>query len=101
MRNRRSEPRFFADQPVTVTLIDALNTPTCHGTIVDYSASGVALHIPICPDIGWRVAIRWPKGTILAEVRNCHQSSPSSYRVGLKIREITALAEVEGETGAA
>ena len=100
MKNRRSDARFFADQPVDVTPLDAAD-PRCSGSIVDFSASGIALHVPICLAVGSRVEVKWPLGTIVAEVRNCRQLTPSKYRVGLKSREITSLAEIEGQTGAA
>jgi hypothetical protein len=100
MTNRRSEPRFCSNQPVNVTALDAPD-PMCSGTIVDFSASGIALHVPICLAVGCRVELTWPLGTIVAEVRNCRQLTPSTYRVGLKIREVSSRVEVAGQAGAA
>lgn len=100
MKNRRSEPRFFSDQPVSVRILDAVD-PMCNGTIVDFSASGIGLLAPAGLPTGCTVVVEWPLGTILAEVRNCRELRPSEYRVGLKIRDISSRLELEGQSGAA
>jgi hypothetical protein len=101
MNNRRSEPRFIADQPVSVRLLDSQSASTCGGMIVDFSASGIAIHIPVPVEIGCRMEIKWPRGMVIAEVRNCRRDAPDKYRIGLKIREIVAIAEFDGHTSAA
>lgn len=84
-RNRRSEPRFPTNQTAVVTLLDSPLQETIHGRIIDYSASGIALLLPVSLAEGSRLEIRWPLGRVLAEVRNCRRTTGRKYRVGLKL----------------
>ncbi len=101
MTNRRSEPRFAADQPAKVTYLDDPKAEIVNGTIVDFSASGMAILVPVDAKPSSRLRIEWPRGTVLAEVRNCRRMRPGVYRVGLAVQEIIARAEIQGQTGAA
>src|ERR1700757_2491219 len=101
MNNRRSEPRFFADQSVTVTAIDATHEQSGAGTIVDYSASGIGLELEFSLSTGCRVRIQWPRGQVLGEVRYCYQKTPGSFRAGVKITEVVALGAINEQSGAA
>jgi hypothetical protein len=101
MRNRRSEPRFFADQAVTVSVLDSNKGESGPGTIVDFSASGIGIHAPFQLAAGCKVEIKWPRGVVLAEVRYCRPMRPGKFRVGLKIAEVVALAGISGQSGAA
>jgi|ERR1700680_1589380 hypothetical protein len=101
MRDRRSEPRFPVDQPVVVTILDSGGREPFEGTVVDLSRSGLGVRVPYSIDLDRRVEIRWSRGTVIAEVRNCLRMSPHNYRVGLKTSEVLALAEITGRIGAA
>jgi hypothetical protein len=101
MHNRRSEPRFPADQPVTVTAMDAAHEQSGAGTIVDYSASGIGLEVEFSLTTGCRVKIQWPRGQVLGEVRYCRQKAPGSFRAGVKITEVVELGVINEQSGAA
>jgi hypothetical protein len=101
MNNRRSEPRFFADQPVTVTALDAAFEQSGAGTIVDYSASGIGMQVEFSLSTGCRVKIQWPRGQVLGEVRYCHKKARGSFRAGVKITEVVALGAINEQSGAA
>ena len=101
MRDRRSEPRFPVDQPVVVTILDSGDRGSFEGTVVDLSRSGLGVRVPYSIDLDRRVEIRWSRGTVIAEVRNCLRMSSHNYRVGLKTSEVVALAEIAGRIGAA
>lgn len=101
MHNRRSEPRFFADQPVTVTAIDAAHEQSGAGTIVDFSASGIGLEVEFSLCTGCRVKIQWPRGQVLGEVRYCREKPRGNFRAGVKITEVVELGEISEQSGAA
>ena len=101
MRDRRSEPRFPVDQPVVVTILDSGDREPFEGTVVDLSASGLGVRVPYPTDPGRRIEIRWSRGTVIAEVRNCHRIRPHNYRVGLKTSQAMELSEMEAEIGVA
>ena len=101
MRDRRSEPRFPVDQPVVVTVLDSGERESFEGTVVDLSRSGLGVHVPWPIDLGCRIEIRWSRGTVIAEVRNCHRIRPYNYRVGLKTSQAMELSEMEAQIGVA
>ena len=92
-RNRRIEPRFSTNQTAMVTLSDSPLHETIQGTIIDYSASGIALLLPVSLVEGKRLEIRWPLGRVLAEVRNCRRIASQKYRLGLKLRRLDHRAD--------
>jgi len=101
VRNRRSEPRFSANQAVSVSRPDEPHSLPVNGEIIDYSNSGLAIIIPVEATPASRLLIEWPLGSVLAEVRNCRRLRPGAYRVGLALREIIARAEIQGDTSVA
>ena len=101
VRNRRSEPRFSANQAVSVSRPDEPHSLPVNGEIIDYSNSGLAIIIPVEATPASRLLIEWPLGSVLAEVRNCRRLRPGAYRVGLALREIIARAEIHGDTNVA
>ncbi len=101
MSNRRSEPRFSADQPVLVTIVDPAGGQTGAGRIVDFSASGIGFEVDFCLLPGNRVKVQWPRGVVVGEVRYCAQKSAKNFRAGLKITEVLAIAEISEHSGAA
>ena len=101
MHNRRSEPRFPADQPVTVTAMDAAHEQSGAGTIIEFSASGIGLEVEFSLTTGCRVKIQWPRGQVLGEVRYHHEKPRGNYRAGVKITEVVELGEITEQSGAA
>jgi len=101
MSNRRSEPRFPADQPVTVTAIGETAEQSGAGTIIDFSASGIGLEVEFSLSAGAKVRIQWPRGQVLGEVRYCLQKAPTNFRAGVKITEVVALGRITEQSGAA
>jgi len=101
MNNRRSEPRFSADQPVSVTLADSPDGPWGIGRIVDFSASGIGLEVDFALSPGNKIRIQWQRGLVIGEVRYCHRKTPSNFRAGVKITEVVALGEISEHSGAA
>jgi len=101
MNNRRSEPRFAADQPVSVTLADSSDGPWGIGRIVDFSASGIGLEVDFAVSPGCKVKIQWQRGLVLGEVRYCQKKASSNFRAGIKITEVVALGEISEQSGAA
>lgn len=101
VNNRRSEPRYPANQQATITPLDEPNVPGMNGKIIDFSASGMAIIAPVELPCGSRLQVEWPSGTVIAAVRNCRCLRPGTYRVGLAINEVTARTDMEGQIGAA
>jgi len=101
MTNRRSEPRFSADQPVSVTLADSADGPWGIGRIVDFSASGIGLEVDFALSPGCKIKIQWQRGLVLGEVRYCHRKASANFRAGIKITEVVALGEISEHSGAA
>ena len=101
MNNRRSEPRFSADQPVSVTLADSSDGPWGLGRIVDFSASGIGLEVDFALTTGCRIKIQWQRGLVLGEVRYCQRKAATNFRAGVKITEVVALGEISEHSGAA
>src|ERR1700682_956806 len=99
MNNRRSEPRFFADQPVTVTAIAPTAEQSGAGRIVDFSASGIGLEVEFSLSTGSKVRIQWPRGQVLGEVRYCREKVPGNFRAGVKITEVVELGEISEQSG--
>ena len=94
MSNRRSEPRFPADQPVTVQVTDSSDTLQSNGIITGFSLSGITLrtYSPITRDSD--VKIIWPRGVVSGTVRYCRKQGPKVFRVGVKITEVIELGEI-------
>jgi PilZ domain len=101
MSNRRSEPRFPADQPVLISEVDTAGGYAGAGRIVDFSASGIGFEVDFSLTAGCHVKIEWPRGIVLGEVRYCLRKSEDYYRAGLKITEVVAIAGITEQTGAA
>ena len=101
MTNRRSEPRFLAEQPVTVGSLDEPSAQIVNGTIIDFSASGMGVILPFAPTCGSRLRIEWSRGAVTAEVRNCRRLRPGVYRIGLAIRELIERTGIDGQVGVA
>jgi hypothetical protein len=101
MRNRRTEPRFFADQPVTVSVLGAAEAVSGAGRIVDFSASGIGIELEFDVPSGSRLKLQWPRGSVIAEVCYCRQKAPGNFRAGLKITEVVAIANIAEQSGVA
>ena len=92
MSTRRSEPRFPADQPVTVQVTDSNDLLQSNGIITGFSMSGITLQTSsaIAPDCD--IKISWPRGVVSGKVRYCRRQGPSVFRVGVKITEVVGGA---------
>lgn len=101
LKERRSEPRISVDQSVVVTIIGSSDREPFEGTVVDLSRSGLGVRIPYAIGPGSRIEIRWSRGRVIAEVRNCLRMSSFNYRVGVKTSEIAALAGIVSEIATA
>jgi len=89
MVNRRSEPRFPADQPVTVHITSSSDSQLqLDGTIAGFSRSGVMLQTDAKIARGSAIKISWPRATITGTVRYCRRKTAEKYAVGVKITEL-------------
>ena len=94
MSTRRSEPRFPADQPVTVQVTDSNDLLQSDGIITGFSMSGITLQTSsaIAPDSD--IKITWPRGVVSGKVRYCRKQRPKVFRVGVKITEVAGVGEI-------
>jgi hypothetical protein len=94
MSTRRSEPRFPADQPVTVQVTDSNDFLQSNGIITGFSMSGITLQTSsaITPDSD--IKITWPRGVVSGQVRYCRKQGPKVFRVGVKITEVVGVGEI-------
>ena len=94
MSTRRSEPRFPADQPVTVQVTDSNDLLQSNGIITGFSMSGITLqtYSAITPDSD--IKITWPRGVVSGRVRYCDKQGPKVFRVGVKITDVVDIAEI-------
>lgn len=94
-------PDYLVDQPVNATILDSGDREPFQGTVVDLSASGLGVRVPYPIDLGCSIEIRWSRGTVIAQVRNCLQMSPYNYRVRLKTSKMLERSEMEAQIGVA
>ena len=94
MSSRRSEPRYPADQPVTVQVTDSNNFLKSDGIITGFSMSGITLQTSseIAPESD--IKIIWPRGVVSGTVRYCRKQRPKVFRVGVKITEVLGVGEI-------
>lgn len=93
MLNRRSEPRFTAEQPVEVLIKDSNDAVHCNGVISGFSRSGITVQTPSAIKRGSDVKIAWENATVSGRVRYCRRRAPKMFHVGVKI---TAIVNAEG-----
>jgi hypothetical protein len=89
MSDRRTEPRFAADQPVTVSLLTSIP-----GKIDDASKFGIRVTVSIPLKTGAFIEVKWDRVIVVGRVRYCRQTGPSSYCVGLKIKEVVGRGKL-------
>lgn len=89
MKNRRSEPRFAAEQPVEVLITDSNDAVQCNGLISGFSRSGIMLQTPSAIRRGSDIKITWAQATVSGRVRYCRRRAPKTFHVGVKITAIT------------
>src|SRR5579864_5700159 len=94
MSTRRSEPRFPADQPVTVQVTDSNDLLQSDGIITGFSMSGITLQTSsaITPDSD--IKITWPRGVVSGKVRYCRKQRPKVFSVGVKITEVLGVEAI-------
>jgi hypothetical protein len=83
MPDRRTEPRFGADQPVVVSVVTPIP-----GKIDSASKSGLRVTVSRLVKIGATVEIKWDRVIVVGEVRYCQKIGPRKYSIGVKIIEI-------------
>jgi len=83
MPDRRTEPRFAADQPVVVSVVTPIP-----GKIASASKSGLQVTVSRLVKIGAVVEIKWDRVIVVGEVRYCQKIGPRKYSIGVKIMEI-------------
>jgi len=83
MPDRRTEPRFGADQPVVVSVVSPIP-----GKIHSASKSGLCVTVSRLVKTGARVEIKWDRVIVVGEVRYCQKIGPRKYSIGVKIMEI-------------
>ncbi len=83
MPERRTEPRFAADQPVTVSVVAPIP-----GKIDSASKSVLRVTVSRLVKTGARVEIKWDRVIVAGEVRYCQKTGPGKYSIGVKIMEI-------------
>jgi len=89
--DRRSEPRFAVNQPVTISIFsEDAGRKNLHAWLVDVSQSGIAVASDSPFDVGCLVEV-CAKGSVLyGEVRNCSKVQSGQYRLGILAEEIFA-----------
>jgi hypothetical protein len=94
MSTRRSEPRFPAEQPVTVQVTDSNGTLQSNGIITGFSMSGITLQTSsaIAPDS--EIKITWSRGVVSGKVRYCRRQGPNVFSVGVKITEVIEIGSI-------
>lgn len=91
MDNRRNEPRFEINQPVTVTKLEQPGNPLS-GRLANFSTKGIRLILNEKLHPGTMVKVEWEGTTLLGEIMYCSQEV-SEFAVGLELED--ALYEKE------
>lgn len=81
----RRDPRFLANQPVSVTDLES-SLPPQHGELVDFSDLGVRLLVPCRLSPGTAVKVQWAGTLLLGEVIYCNQAE-GGFHAGLRLED--------------
>lgn len=86
--DRRSEPRFTVNQPVTISIVsEDPGRKNSHARLVDVSKSGIGVTSD-CPfDVGSLVEVCAEGSVLYGEVRNCSKVRSGQYRLGILAEE--------------
>jgi hypothetical protein len=85
---KRREPRYPANDPVEVSILEASSAPRFAGTILDVSRSGMRIEVATPIGKGSRLQIVLPdKAIIFGETRYCRRAS-DYYHVGIAIEDV-------------
>jgi hypothetical protein len=89
--DRRSEPRFAVNQPVTISIVsEDPRRKNSHARLVDVSESGIGVTSD-CPfDVGSLVEVCAEGSVLYGEVRNCSKVPSGLYRLGILAEETFA-----------
>lgn len=90
MVNRRTEPRFGANQPAVMSVLAPIP-----GEIDGASKSGLRVTIAIPVKTGALLEVKWDRAIVVGQVRYCRRTGPDRYRVGLKVMEIVGGAKLQ------
>ncbi len=81
----RRDPRFLANQPVSVTDLES-SSPPQHGELADFSNLGVRLLVPCRLSPGTAVKVQWAGTLLLGEVIYCNQAE-GGFHTGLRLED--------------
>jgi len=87
----RRDPRYQADQPVSVTDLESSSSPQS-GQLVDFSDLGIRLLVPCRLSPGTAVKVQWAGTLLLGEVIYCRPGEDGFY-AGLRLED--ALYDTE------
>jgi hypothetical protein len=93
--NRRSEPRFSADQPVVVSVVNPIP-----GVIEGASKSGLRVTTKVAIKKDAIVEIKWDRAIVIAKVCYCRKAA-GKYNLGLKVTEVIGGAKIRTRPDAA
>jgi hypothetical protein len=93
---QRREPRFVADQPISVTVMGQCDARYV-GIVKNASGRGLGLELPVCVPPGTALKIELDNSMILGEAVFCRPQN-GAYFVGVELREalrgLSELAEI-------
>jgi hypothetical protein len=89
--NQRRESRLTANTPITLTLLKLLGEPAFSGRVIDMSASGLRVSIPLPIPCGAQVRVDGQEMAIFGEVCRCDEQD-GAYSVGLMVSELRPLS---------
>jgi hypothetical protein len=81
----RRDPRFLANQPVSVTDLES-SSPPQHGELVDFSNLGVRLLVPCRLSPGTAIKVQWAGTFLLGEVVYCW-AAEGGFHAGLRLED--------------
>jgi hypothetical protein len=85
--NHRRESRLAADTPVKFTVLKILGEPTCAGYVIDMSASGLQVKVPLPVPCGAQVKVEASGTIIFGEVCRCEEHD-GAFAIGLMVSEL-------------
>lgn len=93
--DRRKEPRFQPNLPVTVTVLGYPPGPTLKGRVMDVSGSGIRLSVPLPVALGAPVKVEANETLSLGEVCRCLPDG-DGYELGLQLSHtLTTLLDLD------
>jgi len=89
--DRRREPRFAVNEPVSVGTVSGMGAGKHHrGRLIDVSQSGVGIITGFPFEAGSLVEVCADSGVLYGEIRSCVRLPDGQYRLGILAEEIFA-----------